>query len=85
MENIVSTIVEEINQTRREYGKHKGQDVWWYYQNNQYGIRLKAFKTWIQRIEANGFKDGSPMAMNVKEFKLWLTDWLQTCLSYNHV
>jgi hypothetical protein len=61
--------VTEINTLRRD---NKNE---WYFWNGKVcnsNVRLKGYNTWIQRIEVNGIKGGSPMEMKVKDFKNWL-------------
>ena len=41
-------------------------------------VGIKSFKTWIQRVEVNGLKDGGPIDCRVKD----ANDFLRSFLNY---
>lgn len=76
-ETDIKDIVEDINDIRK-----MSKNEWYYYTSVKFGIKLKAFGTWIQRIERGQFQDGSPMGMTVIGFKNWLANWLKGTDNY---
>lgn len=71
-DNDIKMIVEIVNRIRRN-----NKNSWYTYYSEHFGIKIKGYKTWIQRIEYGSFHDGSPMEMKVSEFKQWLENWLK--------
>ena len=70
-QKLAQAIVKDVNDVRKQ-----SRDTWYIYEYKPLGLKLKGYKTWIQRIELGNFIDGSPMNMPVTKFKEWLTDWL---------
>lgn len=70
-ESIVLGIIKEITKLRK-IKKHE----WYLYANEQYGIYLDGYRTWIQTLRVGTLKDGSPADMKVKDFNNWLYERL---------
>lgn len=72
----IKATVLAINDLRR-----KNKDRWYYYFDNELGIELKGFNTWLQKLDIKGVDYASPMGMKVKDFKEYLYDALETALN----
>ena len=66
-------IIKAINQERKAAGNN-----WFTFSATYQGklLQLKAYKTWVQRIEYNGWTDSGVYDISVKQFNLQLEKWL---------
>jgi hypothetical protein len=67
---------EFIDLFHKQRKANKGQWFTLFEQINGEAIALKAYGTWIQRLEYKGFKDSGPMDCKVKEVTAYLQNTL---------
>ena len=65
----IEQFVKDINGLRK-----KLKNQWYYWQGIVDGknVSLKGFNTWIQRIQIDNIKAGSPMKQSVRQFNAYL-------------
>ena len=73
MQDNVEAVLAEINLARLA-----ARDQWWTYTGSVRGkpIRVKGYRTWIQRFECWAWTDGGPPDITVTAFKNALRDML---------
>ncbi len=67
-------IIKEINAVRKA-----SKDNWWVYSGEFGGksVSIKAYKTWVQRIEIGNLTDSGVADCSVKVFNQQLEEWLK--------
>jgi len=66
----IKETIKDINKTRKA-----NKNQWWSYVTPLFTI--KAYNTWIQRINTREFTDSGPSDCSVKEFNSYLTSILK--------